>query len=138
MILPKYQTKNIKVGDYTKKVKYANRLLWNVFDCMMQADGYFLFKKWGKGTILFQLSNVTTIGKGTLDREFNRGARLISIEFDDKKTSYFLKGDIIDALKAFYKSGGWNKGVMANKHVIEPKDVENLTVTVKSRWFPKK
>lgn len=127
--------KRIRLGDYLKKADYANRILPNKYDVMMYADGYLFFKHWGKGKIAWTVHYGTWIASGTLNKELRMGLRLLSIEFDDKKTNYYLKADIIDALKKFHKDGGWKTGTWKNVRNIKPEDLKNLKIEVESRYW---
>ena len=134
-LLQKKVKKTIRVGDYLKKAKYANQFLWNVFDAFMMADGYFLFKRWGKGNLVFRFNSLTTITGGTMKRERARGARFISLEFDDSKTPYGLKVDILTAMQKAYKDGYWTKGKFKDQHEIYPSDVMDMKIAVESKHF---
>lgn len=134
-ILPKKQTKTIRIGDYLKKVQYANRFLINKYDVYMMADGYFMFKKWGKGKIMWSLTYATGISGGIINENVKRGARMMSLVFDDDKTPYLLKADIIETMKKEYETGYWTKGKLKDKHQLEPKDIEDMRISATSRWF---
>ena len=137
-LFQKKEKRTIRVGDYTKKVKYANSFLWNVSDAFMMADGYFLFKRWGKGNLVFRFNSLTTLNGGQMKREKVRGAKFLNIEFDDKKTPYGLKVDILNAMQKAYKDGYWTKGKYKDQHDIYPFDVENMTISVEStHWLGK-